>query len=289
MARTSWRNAFNENAASSSPLRKPAEAPLLPAAHIDTFTGDPNFMTSLARGLSVIQAFSQGTPSPTISQLSKKTGLSRAAVRRCMYTMVKLGLADSEDGSHYSLRPSILSLGHSYIFSMPLAKIAQPILERLSQLLRESFGIATLDGPHIIHVAQANVTRILAINLTVGTPVPSFCTSLGRVLLAHLPPEELESCLARIEFTPYTERTITNASKLRQSLVHVRRNGYAIVDQELEMGLRALAVPVQNGSGKVIAALNVGAHAQRVSVEEMLNKFLPHLRAAAQELRMLLN
>jgi len=238
--------------------------------------------------LAVIQAFSQRRLPLTISQISNKTGFSRAAVRRCLYTLKQLGFAGSDDGRHFFLRPRILALGHSYISSMPLATAAQPVLEHISHLLHESCSIATLDGLEIVYIARANMTRIMSIDLGVGTRLPAFCTSMGRVLLANLPPEELESFLARVQFTRFTERTISNAQKLRQALRVVQRNGYSIVDQELEHGLRSMAVPVQNPNGKVAAALNIGAHAQRVSIQTMQNVFLPQLRAAAQELGMLL-
>ena len=273
--------------------RKPSEsdvpaAPPKNSGDSDAFTGDPNFMTSLARGLAVIQAFSQRRHHLTISQVSTTTGLSRAAVRRCLYTLSKLGFAGSDDNRHFFLRPRILALGHSYISSMPLATAAQPVLEHISHLLHESCSIATLDGVEIVYIARANVTRIMSIDLGVGSRLPAFCTSMGRAILANLPPEELESVLARVEFKRYTERTITNPAKLTQALRQIRRDGYSIIDQELEHGLRSMAVPIQNPSGKVVAALNIGAHAQRVSIQEMQTKFLPHLRAAAQELCLLL-
>ena len=273
--------------------RKPSEsevaaAPPKNAGDSDAFTGDPNFMTSLARGLAVIQAFSQRRHHLTISQVSTTTGLSRAAVRRCLYTLAKLGFAGSDDNRHFFLRPRILALGHSYISSMPLATAAQPVLEHISHLLHESCSIATLDGVDIVYITRANVTRIMSIDLGVGSRLPAFCTSMGRAILANLPPEELETVLARVEFKRYTERTITNPAKLTQALRQIRRDGYSIIDQELEHGLRSMAVPIQNPSGKVVAALNIGAHAQRVSIQEMQTKFLPHLRAAAQELCLLL-
>jgi IclR family transcriptional regulator, pca regulon regulatory protein len=267
------------------PMPLPRSEPAAPlAAKLDQFSGDPNFMASLARGLLVIQAFSQQSQYLSISQLSKRTGLSRASVRRCLHTLSKLGFAGTDDGRNFHLRPRILALGHSYLSSMPLAAAAQPVLEHLSHILHESCSIALLDGVDIIYVARANVTRIMSIDLGVGTRLPAFCTSIGRVLLANLPPDELEAILPRIEFTRYTERTLTSIQKLRQMLVSVRRDGCAIVDQELELGLRSVAVPVQNHLGRVIAAINVGAHGQRVSVQDMQTRFLPYLRAAAQEL-----
>jgi IclR family pca regulon transcriptional regulator len=266
----------------------PEETASVPSAFINSFTGDPNFMTSLARGLTVIQAFTQKKRQLTISQLSTKTGLSRAAVRRCLYTLAKLGFAESDDGRHFYLGPRILALGYSYIASMPLATAAQPVLERVSHELHESCSISTLDRSDIIYVARANVTRIMSIDLGVGSRLPAFCTSMGRILLASLAPEAFEAYLKQTELKRFTERTIISAEKLKQVLRLVTRNGYSLVDQELELGLRSMAVPIQNPNGKIVAALNVGAHAQRVSIQEMQTKFLPRLRAAAQELSMLL-
>jgi IclR family pca regulon transcriptional regulator len=251
---------------------------------INQHTGDPNFMTSLARGLAVIQAFSERQRELTVSQISAKTGFSRAAVRRCLYTLAKLGFAASDDGTHFHLRPRVLALGHSYISSMPLAAMAQPILENVSHILHESCSIATLDRTDIVYIARANVTRIMSIDLVVGSRLPAFCTSMGRVLMADLPPEKLDEFLARVEFKRYTVRTVANAEKLRQILRLVQRNGYCIVDQELESGLRSMAVPIRDSAGRVVAALNVGAHAQRVSIQDLQVRFLPHLKSAAQEL-----
>jgi len=261
---------------------------LLPSTRIDTLSGDPNFMTSLARGLAVIQCFSHATSFLTVSQISQATGFSRASVRRCLYTLCKLGLANSEDGTHFTLLPRVLTLGHSYISSMPLSKVAQPVLDRLSQVLRESCSIAMLDGADVIHVAHANISRVLAVDLSMGSRLPAIYTSMGRVLLAHLPAKDLEAHLARAEFIPHTKHSTTDIKELCQALRAVRRNGFAVADQELEMGLCALAVPLRNAAGTVIAALNVGALVQRVPARNMVTKFLPHLQVAAQELSMLL-
>jgi IclR family pca regulon transcriptional regulator len=251
---------------------------------INQYAGDPNFMTSLARGLAVIQAFSQRQRELTVSQISTKTGFSRAAVRRCLYTLAKLGFATSDDSRHFHLRPRVLALGHSYISSMPLAAMAQPILENVSHILHESCSIATLDRTDIVYIARANVTRIMSIDLVVGSRLPAFCTSMGRVLMADLPAEKLDEFLAQVEFKRHTVRTVVNAEKLRQILRLVQRNGYCVVDQELEFGLRSMAVPIRDSAGRVVAALNVGAHAQRVSIQDLQVRFLPHLKSAAQEL-----
>ena len=264
---------------------QPAEAPkTTPAASLDIYTGDPNFMTSLARGLIVIQAFTQQSPQMTISQLSLKTGLSRAAVRRCLYTLTKLGFAGAEDGSRYSLRPRMLTLSHTYTASNTLSSAAQPILERMSSALRESFSVATLDGEDIVYIARTSVSRVMSVDLHIGSRLPAYCTSMGRVLLAYLPTEQLESYLAKVVLTPYTTRTVNSIEKLRLLLRNVRRNGYALCDQEFEVGLRSLAVPVYSSSGRAVATINLSGNAPRMSVMDMQTRFLPHLRNAANEL-----
>jgi IclR family pca regulon transcriptional regulator len=259
-----------------------------PAASLDVYTGDPNFMTSLARGLIVIQAFTQQSPQMTISQLSIKTGLSRAAVRRCLYTLTKLGFAGAEDGSRYSLRPRMLTLSHTYTASNTLSSAAQPILERMSAALRESFSVATLDDEDIVYIARTTVSRIMAVDLHIGSRLPAYCTSMGRVLLAYLPADQLESYLSRVVLTPHTTRTVTSIEKLRLLLRNVRRSGYALCDQEFEVGLRSLAVPVYSSSGRVVATINLSGSAPRMSVLDMQTRFLPHLRNAANELSVFL-
>ncbi len=245
-------------------------------------------MTSLARGLIVIQAFTQQSPQMTISQLSIKTGLSRAAVRRCLYTLTKLGFAGAEDGSRYSLRPRMLTLSHTYTASNTLSSAAQPILERMSSALRESFSVATLDGEDIVYIARTTVSRLMAVDLHIGSRLPAYCTSMGRVLLAYLPSDQLESYLSRVVLTPYTTRTVNSIEKLRLHLRNIRRSGYAICDQEYEVGLRSLAVPVYAPSGRAVATINLSGNAQRMSVLDMQTRYLPHLRNAANELSVFL-
>ena len=221
----------------------------------------------------------------TISQLSVRTGLSRAAVRRCLYTLTKLGFAGAEDGQRYALRPRMLSLSHTYTTSSALSTAAQPILERMSTTFRESFSVATLDGDEIVYIARTVVpSRVMAVDLHIGSRLPAYCTSMGRVLLAYLPPEQLEHYLARAELTAHTTRTITSPEKLRLALRTVRRLGYALVDQELEVGLRSLAVPVYAPNGRVVATVNLSGNAPRLPVFDMQSQFLSPLRNAASEL-----
>ncbi len=261
-----------------------APANSTPSSSLDEYAGDPNFMTSLARGLLVIQSFSPQTPQMTISQLSVKTGLSRAAVRRCLYTLSKLGFAGIEEGSRYALRPRMLTLSNTYSASNSLSTAAQPILERMSANLHESFSVATLDGDEIVYIARSNVSRVMSDDLHIGSRLPAYCTSMGRVLLAYLPAEQIEQYLARVVLTPHTARTVSSVEKLRLALRNVRRHGYALVDQEYEVGLRSLAVPVYSPTGRVVATINLSGSAPRISVYEMQTRFLPHLRTAAAEL-----
>ena len=277
--------ATSADQAATAPETTSAPVRTTPASTLDVYQGDPNFMTSLARGLIVIQAFTQQSPQMTISQLSIKTGLSRAAVRRCLYTLTKLGFAGAEDGQRYALRPRMLSLSHTYTTSSTLAQAAQPILERMSSLYRESFSVATLDGEEIVYIARTVVpSRVMTVDLHIGSRLPAYCTSMGRVLLAYLPPDQLEQYLTRAELTPLTTRTITSVEKLRLALRNVRRLGYALVDQELEVGLRSLAVPVYAPNGRVVATVNLSGNAPRMPVFDMQTHFLTPLRNAAAEL-----
>lgn len=263
----------------------PAAAPPTPAEAIEAMSGDPNFMTSLARGLAVIQGFSQQKRALTIAQLSHRTGIPRAAVRRCLYTLSRLGLAGSDDGKTFSLRPKILGLSHAYLSSTTLATSAQPLLDRISEVLEESSSIALLDGDEILYVARSSTTRrIMSVDLSIGTRLPAYCTSMGRVLLAHLPPAALDEYLRRVKPVAHTPRTIVAPERLRKVLAAVAADGYAVVDQELELGLRSIAVPVRDLRGNVVAAMNIGTQASRVPLPDLTRRFLPPLSAAAREL-----
>jgi IclR family pca regulon transcriptional regulator len=256
-----------------------------PSAEIDAMTGDPNFMTSLARGLAVIRGFTQQKRSLTISQLSHRTGIPRAAVRRCLYTLQRLGYVGATDGKTFALRPKILGLGHAYLSSTSLATSAQPLLDHISDLLHESSSVAQLEGDEILYVARSSTTRrIMSVDLSIGTRLPAYCTSMGRVLLAHLPADELDRYFARVKLVAYTNRTLIAKDRLRCELEAIARTGCAIVDQELELGLRSIAVPVRDLSGKVVAAMNIGTQASRVSLADLERRLLPELERAAQEL-----
>lgn len=256
------------------------------AEQIDALT-DPSFMTSLARGLAVVRAFSDSRKPQTIAQISQKTGIPRAAVRRCLYTLQQLGYVDAEL-NNFSLRPKVLTLGYSYLSSTPLTVSSQPYLNNISRELGESSSLAVLDEGEILYVARSAASRVMSVALNTGSRLPAYCTSLGRVMLAHLRPDELDAYFARVKLRAMTEHTVVNQKRLREILAGVRRDGYAVIDEELELGLRSIAVPVRGASGQIVAALNVGAQAARVSVERMRQEFLPVLLRGAQELSVLL-
>jgi IclR family pca regulon transcriptional regulator len=265
---------------------EPEERELTIAEQIDALT-DPSFMTSLARGLAVVRAFSDSGKPQTIAQISQKTGIPRAAVRRCLHTLKQLGYVDAEL-NNFSLRPKVLTLGYSYLSSTPLTVSSQPYLNNISRTLGESSSLAVLEDDEVLYVARSAASRVMSVALNTGSRLPAYCTSLGRVMLAHLPPQELDAYFARVKLKPMTKRTVVNQKKLRDILAGVRHDGYALIDEELELGLRSIAVPVRGASGNVLAALNVGAQAARVSVETMKQEFLPVLLRGAQELSVLL-
>jgi IclR family pca regulon transcriptional regulator len=245
-------------------------------------------MASLARGLEVLQAFQPQYSQMSVSQISQITGIPRAAVRRCLYTLRALGFVHCPDGRHYRLLPRVLTIGHAYLSSSELAKAAQNSLDYLSKLLNESCSVATLDGDNILYIARASVKRIMTIDLGRGSRLPAYATSMGLVLLSALNEEQLEDYLSRVNFEPLTEFTVTNAQQLREQLAKVRRQGYAINDQQLEIGLRSIAVPMHSRKGGVVAAMNVGVNASQISSAELRERVLPQLQRTAMELALLL-
>ncbi len=246
----------------------------------------PDFNTSLARGLAVITAFSQQRPSQSISQLSIKTDIPRAAVRRCLLTLERLGYVGHDpERRTYMLRPKVLRLGYAYLSSIPLVTLGQPVLDALSRRLHESSSLAVLEDHEISYVARSRASRrIMSVDLGVGSRLPAYCTSLGRVLLAGLPSEELKAYLATLRPMRHTQYTITIKEKLRAAIEATRSDGFSIVDQELEIGLRSIAVPITDTRGRVIAAMNTSTHASLLPLAEFQSTFLPELRRAAAEL-----
>ena len=244
---------------------------------------DPDFMESLARGLSVIKAFGHGKRRLSGAEVAAITGLSRAAARRCLHTLAVLGYATAADGA-FELTPAVLLLGQTYVGPASVATVAQPVLERLSARLQESTGVAVLDREDIVFVARAAARRILSVEVSVGGRLPAAHTASGRILLAHTDQPLRAALLSKLKLRRLTPRSIADRGDLEQELERVRTQGYSVVDQELELGLRSMAVPIRRHDGAVLAALNVGVQAARIDVRAMLRDFRPQLQAAAAEI-----
>lgn len=242
-----------------------------------------DFVQSLERGLAVIRAFGVERPELTLSEVAKVTGLTRATARRFLLTLVQLGYAHT-DGRIFSLRPRVMDLGYAYLSALGLPAVAQPHLEALGARLHESASISVLDGEDIVYVVRVPSRRIMSVSIALGTRFPAYAASMGRVLLAGLEPRQLDRYLASVQLVPLTPMTLTDRDRLRQVLEQVRRDGYATIDQELELGLRSVAAPIRDWRGSVIAALNVSAHATTVSLETLRTEFLPHVLATAREI-----
>jgi IclR family transcriptional regulator, pca regulon regulatory protein len=239
-----------------------------------------DFVQSLERGLAVIRAFDAEHRELGLSDVARITGLTRAAARRFLLTLVRLGYMTFADG-RFALSPRVLELGYAYLSSLTLPEVAQPHMEALVDSVNESSSISVLDDTEVVYVARVPTRRIMSITLSVGTRLPAYATSMGRVLLAALPEPELASRLARIDVQPLSAHTISSSDELRIAVDRVRKQGWAAVDQELEEGLRSLAVPIRGASGDVVAALNVSVHASRGSMTTLRRDFLPQAQHAA--------
>ena len=257
-----------------------------PETHAATDPGR-SYVESLARGLAVMRAFREQNDRLTLSDVSRITGLSRAAVRRSLLTLEALGYAESS-GRYFSLSPQVLTLAQAYLSSSPVPRVAQSFLEKVSERLGESCSLSILHHDEVIYIARSAKKRIGSLHRDVGTHLPAHCTSMGRVLLAALSDRELDAFLGHAKLESYTRNTITDADELRAAIDKVRRSNYCLVDEELEIDLRTLAIPIQNAPGRVIAAMNIGARASLTSRKQMLDDFLPVMREAAANMRPLL-
>ncbi len=242
----------------------------------------PEFVQSMARGLAVIKAFDETHQELTLSEVASITGLARAAARRFLLTLAELGYVRT-DGRRFSLTPRVLELGYAYLSSLSLPQIAEPHLERLVAEVQETASVTVLDDTDIVYVARVTTSRIMRVTISIGTRFPAYATSMGRVLLADLTEQELDVYLERVSMRPITPRTITDPDVLRAELDRVREQGWALVDQELEEGLRSLAAPISDRSGRTTAAVNIATHATRTSAAEARRSLLPVLlRTAGQ-------
>ncbi|MES2688142.1 MAG: IclR family transcriptional regulator [Pseudomonadota bacterium] len=245
------------------------------------------YVQSFARGLEVIRSFSAQSPRQTLSEVAARSGLSRAGARRILLTLQTLGYV-SGDGKYFSLTPRILDLGFAYLSSMPIWNLAEPVMEDLVEEVRESCSAAVLDGTDIVYVLRVATHKIMSITLGVGSRLPAYCTSMGRVLLAALPEAQAMACLEASRPEALTRHTVTDIDALRQKLVQTRKQGWCLVNQELEEGLVSMAAPIYDRAGRTVAALNISGQANRTSAKVMQETMLQPLQQAAQTISRLL-
>jgi IclR family pca regulon transcriptional regulator len=242
---------------------------------------NPDYVQSLERGLTVIKAFGADTPELRLSDVARVTGLTRAAARRFLLTLVRLGYV-RQDGSSFSLRPRVLELGYAYLSALTLPEVAMPHMETLVADVNESSSVAVLDELDIVYVARVPTQRIMTITIAVGTRLPAYATSMGRVLLASLEHDELEDRLERTELEGLTPTTVRSRRALRDRVDRAREAGWAMVDQELEQGVRSAAVPIRDATGTVVAAMNVSVHASRMTMQALRREVVPKLLRTAE-------
>jgi IclR family pca regulon transcriptional regulator len=248
-------------------------------------TSDKDFLTTFAKGLNVIRSFEPNSMSMTLTEVAKKNDLSRASARRFLLTMLKLGYVET-DGNRFSLTAKVLELGYSYLSTLDVGGTVSTQLELVTQQLGESSSAAVLEGENIVYIARIPVRPLMAFNLQIGARLPAYATSMGRVLLSALPEEELDHLLAQSNLIQLTPNTLTSPSELKAEIAKVRVQGYAINDQELELGLRSVAVPVFNRNGKLRLTLNVSCHSSKTTVDRMISEFVPVLKDTAQRISM---
>lgn len=258
-----------------------------PRAHGAPQPGD-SYVQSFARGLEVIRSFNAQAPQQTLTEVAERSGLTRAGARRILLTLQTLGYVTT-DGKLYALTPRILDLGFAYLSSMPMWDLAEPAMESLVALVKESCSAAVLDATDIVYVMRVPTHKIMRLTLGVGSRLPAFCTSMGRVLLADLPDEEVVARLEATDRTARTRHTVTEVDALLAKVAQVRRQGWCIVNQELEEGLISLAAPITNRAGRTVAALNLSGQANRTNVKTAQEQLLPALRDSAQAISRLLS
>lgn len=249
---------------------------------------DRDIMGGLAKGLAIIETFTAEGPRQSIAEVAAASGLDRATARRCLLTLAQQGYADY-DGKFFTLTPRVLRLGTACLATMPLPQIVQPMLDTLSARIGQSSSASILDGDEIVYVARAAERRIMSIALMPGTRLPAFCTSMGRVMLAALPEFEVRARLNRAPLPARTAKTLIDPDDVMEELSRVRAQGYALIDEEVEIGLRSIGVPVISARGKVVAALNIGLPAHDNPAEAISDRYLPDLLAVQADLRKLLN
>jgi IclR family pca regulon transcriptional regulator len=239
------------------------------------------FVRSVERAFSIVRAFGRESPSLTLSQVAQRTGLTRASARRFLMTLEALGYIGSEDRQFF-LRPRILDLGFAYLSSVPVFDIVETHMEAVVQQVQESSSASVLDGTDVIYILRVPTKRIMSVQIEVGTRLPAYATSMGRVLLSALAPERLENYLQEVKMEQLTPMTVANDQGLRLALAQVREQGWCLLDQELEVGVRSVAVPLHDPAGQVFAAMTISTNATRVPAERLLGEYLPLLRKTAE-------
>lgn len=235
-----------------------------------------DYIASMVKGLKLIEAFSAETPRLSITQASERSGLDRATSRRVLLTLHREGYADY-DGKFFSLTPRVLRLGMSALASLPLPQIVQPWIDYLSEQIEQSCSVALLDETEIVYIARAAQKRVMSIGLMPGSRLPAHITSLGRVLLAALHHAEARQIVETSDLSPRTRFSATDPCDIMRRIVAAQAQGFAVNDQEIEVGLRSIAVPLFDRSGRVVAALNVGMAAVRVDHDDLQQIYLPKL------------
>ena len=246
--------------------------------------GATDFIESLDRGLRVLEVFGGNRQPMTLSDLAKAADLPRATARRILLTLERAGFVAS-DGKHFQLTPRVLVLASAYLTSNHIVSVLQPVLDRLSSDAQEMSSMAILDGDDVVFIARASPTRVFSSGIDIGYRLPAFCTSVGRVLLSRLPDDELAKALNAMDLAPLTPFTVTDKKSLLKAIVADRAQGYSLVDREAEPGFRSISVPVRRYDGTIVAAINMGAHVDRVTERELIDRFLPLLRDGAESVR----
>ena len=243
-----------------------------------------DFVQSLEKGLKVIAIFDDEHREMTLTEVAKKVGLTRANARRILLTLQYLDYVKYKDGKLFSLTAKVLCLGYSFLSSLSFKELAQPYIQALAMDINESCSMSVLDGKDIVYVARFQTKRIMTISLSIGSRLPLHATSMGRVLMSGMVQKDLEKILDKIDLEAYTPHTITSKQELIKSINIIKQRGWALADQELEIGVRSIACPVKDKEGKTIAALNISGHASRVTKEEMIDNYLPPLQKTVEEI-----
>lgn len=244
---------------------------------------DKEYVAGLEKGLAIIEAFGIRNGPLTLSEAAEITGHSRASARRSLLTLQRLGYVECE-GKFFRPAPRVLRLGHAYLTSTPMAKLVQPVLEAISERTQESSSLAVLDGTDAVFIARAATRRSLSNGLGLGSRLPAYCTATGRVLLAALPAEEAELLLKRMARHQLTPHTRTEVPMLMALLDEIRSQGYAVSNEELELGIRSMAVPIRDSAGRTVGSMSVVTSTSRHTVEKMIENLLPELEGARRML-----